>query len=127
MPVKWDDRKYRQRFEAAAVVGMHATTADVVGQIKVTLDTENRDGRNPSKPGDPPHRVSGTLQKSVTKVVESHPGEITGMVGTNVEYAKELEFGTPTKAARPWLRDGIRDNATRMNKVFTRTVRRIMR
>ena len=58
----------------------------------------------PSAPGDPPHVDTGRLRSSITHEVEYNNREIEGRVGTNVEYALELEIGSSRIAARPFLR-----------------------
>lgn len=41
---------------------------------------------------------------------DSDPDERTVYVGTNVEYAPEIEFGTSRMAARPFIRTAFSDN-----------------
>jgi len=53
-----------------------------------------------SKPGEPPAVATGRLRQSISTKVEGD----TGIVGTDIEYGKELEYGTSKVAARPWLR-----------------------
>lgn len=58
-----------------------------------------------SKPGDPPNVDTGDLIQSV----QVDPvDEITFLVGSNLEYAPHLEFGTREMAARPWLLPAVR-------------------
>lgn len=57
-------------------------------------------GLDPSSPGDFPKKVRGDLQKSIAHEMEG----LEGRVGTNLEIANHLEFGTTTMAARPFLR-----------------------
>ena len=52
-------------------------------------------------PGRPPRRRSGTLAESVT--VERETGGLGATVGSDLDYARHLEFGTRQMAARPWL------------------------
>jgi HK97 gp10 family phage protein len=52
-----------------------------------------------SKPGDAPNTDSGDLVKSIA--VEA---KLDGVyVGSNLDYAAHLEFGTSNMAPRPWL------------------------
>jgi len=52
-----------------------------------------------SKPGDAPNTDTGRLVQSIQVEVKKD-----GVyVGSGVEYAKKLEFGTSNMAARPWL------------------------
>lgn len=58
-----------------------------------------------SKPGDAPNVDTGRLAGSI----QVDPvDEVTFLVGTNVEYAPHLEFGTREIAARPWLLPAVR-------------------
>ena len=55
-----------------------------------------------SKPGEPPRVQTGVLRRGYTH--EIHPTLPIGRVGTNIPYAKWLEFGTRRMAARPHVR-----------------------
>jgi len=55
-----------------------------------------------SAPGEPPRVQTGTLKRGYTH--EMHEVLPIGRVGTNVFYAKLLEFGTRAVAARPHVR-----------------------
>lgn len=56
-----------------------------------------------SAPGDPPKVKTGRLRASITHRLSYEDKEIVGEVGTNVEYAGWLEYGTSRMAARPFL------------------------
>ena len=47
--------------------------------------------------------VSGNLRSKITHKVKSAKNKHQGKVGTNVEYAPWLEFGTVKMKAHPWL------------------------
>lgn len=55
-----------------------------------------------SAPGQYPASDTGQLAKFVL-VDKATPGNMTAIVGTNVQYGPMLEFGTSRMAARPWL------------------------
>jgi HK97 gp10 family phage protein len=77
--------------------GIPKTTTKVIrrmrrrGRAKVNIDLTNR----ASAPGEPPAPDTGTLQRSITHDFDGQKIR----VGTNVEYAEPLEFGT-TNAGR---------------------------
>lgn len=64
---------------------------------------EHMTPESPSAPGEPPAVVTGTLKASIAHRVEDEDGQTVGIVGTGVEYARPLEFGTSRMAARPFL------------------------
>jgi len=97
-------RAQRQGLEAGARV--------IESEVKVLLGTPGT-GRTyvhgkvthtASRPGDPPALDTGTLRNSI-EVGGVTPNEAT--VGTNVEYAVHLEFGTAHMGPRPFLRPAI--------------------
>lgn len=47
---------------------------------------------------------TGRLRSSIGHEIGTIGGEVAGTVGTNVEYAGYLEFGTYKMSARPFLR-----------------------
>jgi HK97 gp10 family phage protein len=54
---------------------------------------------------------TGNLRSSITwELTEGHGGHagLTAVVGTNVEYAPYVEFGTSTMSAQPFLRPSLR-------------------
>lgn len=59
---------------------------------------------NPSRPGEPPHKITGFLQGNVA--IEEHPGELRVRVGIrdNAYYGIFLEEGTKNMDARPFLK-----------------------
>ncbi len=54
-----------------------------------------------SAPGEAPAIDTGTLKGSIR--VEMEPRDLVAIVGTDVEYAPHLEFGTSRMAPRPYL------------------------
>lgn len=56
-----------------------------------------------SAPGEPPAVDTGRLRASIIHEIEREFRTWIGTVGTNVEYAPSLEFGTTKMAARPFM------------------------
>src|SRR5690606_2259671 len=84
-----------------------------IGQPAYTTASGRLVGLDPSKPGEPPHVLSGRLRQSITHQVEVGSNYVRGRVGTNVEYARRLELGfigtdaagrNVNQAPRPFLR-----------------------
>lgn len=121
MGVKWDDSKLRAEANKQAMgLVMRACIvleADIKRSFGNAGSFTTKGGRkraatrqerhaNRSKPSEPPHVDTGTLRRSITHEVEQR-NIATGRVGTNVVYAKWLEFGTSKMAARPFLRPAL--------------------
>ena len=76
-----------------------------------------------STPGSPPGVRTGQLRNSITN---GSVGRLRWASGTNVAYAKHLEFGTADSPARPYFRPGLRNNEAAIGRVFNAAVRRKM-
>lgn len=61
-----------------------------------------------SKPGDAPNTDTGRLISSIRVQQDKSAGIVS--VGSNVEYAPWLEFGTRRMLARPWLGPAVQAN-----------------
>jgi len=59
---------------------------------------------------------TGHLRRSITHVLSPNGKEAA--VGSNVEYAKFVELGTRKMAARPFLRNALRSNLSKIRKIF---------
>jgi len=68
----------------------------------------SRKGLDPSRPGEPPKKVTGMFRMSIKK--EFDRPTLTVRVGTNLAYGRYLELGTRSRGKgkgllkRPWLR-----------------------
>lgn len=60
------------------------------------------------------------------KLVNARVGDLRWASGTNVSYAKHLEFGTAKMAARPFMRRALRENTRGIQGVFSTAVRKKM-
>jgi len=56
-----------------------------------------------SAPGEAPASRLGDLRRSVKGGLEMYRGMLTGFVGSDLDYAPLLEFGTVRMEPRPWL------------------------
>jgi phage gpG-like protein len=119
--VKFDDRKFTKELFRHLAIKMEKIGSFVEGKVvkSISIDQPVRRmpsgalvGLNPSKPGHPPHVLYGRLRQSITHIVERTRTSVSARVGTNVEYAKALEFGNPDTGMepRPFLRPGVLDN-----------------
>lgn len=69
-----------------------------------------------SRPGDPPNSDTGRALSSIA--FEINESQIEGVVGSNLNYLKWLEFGTLSVAARPWLSVAFQKFRAKFKKVF---------
>lgn len=125
--VQLDAAAFRAKLASAVVPAMDKGALGLVGQLRVDVGKSARvsavgarggpkGGRSAaayayeaSKPGEPPRKRTGTLQKSIAREVAVEDGgrSVVARVGTNVPYARPLEFGTRKMAARPFLRPAL--------------------
>jgi len=89
----------RRRVNTIIAVTGAETRETIIGSI-TAFDTPV-DG--PSAPGEPPHRDEGPLSRSI-RLFQSN---VMWIIGSPLEYARWLEFGTRNMAARPFLRPGL--------------------
>lgn len=87
------------RIEATAKKSMAKTQRSDIGRVV----TKGGKKHFPSVPGAPPAPDTGTLMRSIT-----HKVDVTeGVVGSNIDYGRDLEYGTSRTLARPWLRPAV--------------------
>jgi hypothetical protein len=96
-------------------------------QIKRSLNTSNVGGTEPSDEGEPPHKGTGDLQRSITEQVTQEGPNVVGRVGTNAPHARRLELGfTGTDSAgrtyrqgpRPFMQPGLANNRAQVKKIL---------
>lgn len=128
--LEWNGEGAKDHVNGRAVKFLSRAAIEVKRKAQVLLsvpgtgggrDTKGRFvrvyGANPSKPGQPPHKQTGHLRRSVTYEVDRKT--LTARVGTNVEYGKHLELGTKRGLApRPWLRPALASVAARVNELL---------
>lgn len=66
-------------------------------------------------------RVGGRLKGSISH--QTNFQEASVKVGTNVEYAPYVEFGTSRQKAQPYLRPAIDANEKKINDIFIKNFR----
>ncbi len=124
--VIYDIMKKSMRRAAQHVRG-EAVKLISVGQPTRTSPSGARVGLDPSRPGEPPHVLSGRLRASITTetVVDKAARSVIGRVGTDVEYAARLELGfvgtdrlgrTINQRERPFLRRALAESAADVSR-----------
>lgn len=150
--VRLDDRALQAKLRSALDTACRKGAAGLAGHLQVKLNKSARVGTpgseaarkraakkagrraarylwQPSAPGSPPHKRTGTLQKSVSfETSWMNLGEAVFLVrvGSNVPYARFLEYGTRKMAARPWLRPGLREYLPTFQRIVMAELRRQM-
>jgi phage gpG-like protein len=137
---KINARQYQAYLEAEMKKRLSASAITLQNHIKVMIGTEGagkaassktlRGGRkqrkgsliygaNPSAPGNPPHKQTGTLQRSIA-------WELVGLkarVGSNIKYSRHLELGTTHMAARPYLIRGLNEMQAQIAAILTKPIK----
>ena len=111
--IAWDDKLIMGLAKAEVKRGIRDATLEIERDAKAMI---SETGDQPSLPGEPPHQVAGELLQSVSNEFEDQG--LTGIVGTNNEVGRWLEFGTSKLAARPWLRPAFFGVISRIEKFF---------
>jgi HK97 gp10 family phage protein len=75
-------------------------------------------GRWVSKPGDAPNTNTGRLVGSITMEVAENYAE----VGTDIEYAWDLEFGSSKNKARPFMTPAAERNRAKIDALIEEAV-----
>lgn len=148
--VRIDDAALRAKLEAALLTAGRNVGAELVGVFQQKLNvsarletpgsrsarlrkakaTKRRAARflwQGSAPGEPPRKRTGTLQKSVASEVSISADELVIRVGSNVPYARFLEYGTRKMPARPWLRPGLAEMEDRLTRDFAAQLGKALR
>ena len=106
--MEWVGERYGQRLDVAA---------EAVAQRMRDLVSEPFPPA--SKPGDPPHKRTGTLQQSIHWTA---PSPLVRQIGSSAPYALYLEFGTGERATdikrTGQYRPGFRQNAGMYRRPF---------
>ena len=78
-------------------------------------------GLDPSRPGKPPKRVTGTLHRSIFWALDRQA--VKGRVGTPLKYGLFLELGTARMAARPWMITAVRNKIETIKRILSKEIK----
>lgn len=106
--------------QATIIVRDEAKVLLNTGQPRKTTAAGNIVGLAPSKPGEPPRKITGQLQNSIRNEVRESLRTIVGLVGTDLKKARPLELGNRkgTLKARPFLRPALFNNLNRVRRIL---------
>ena len=91
-------------------------------KIKVSMSASSHSGKmyaghRASAPGETPAVDTGNLVNSIkSELVSSSDTDAWANVGTGVEYAEYLEFGTSRMEARPFMRPAYDENVEQITE-----------
>ena len=95
--LKWNGRACMKDFDSAQYKSLYQSAALVEGQAKAKAPTD-----------------TGHLRQSITKDVNKD----NATIGTNVEYAPYVEFGTRRQKAQPYLLPSLLKNVKKIINIF---------
>lgn len=87
--------------------------------VEATAKKLFRLSSDPSRYGQPPRTQTGRLKASITHRLVSDGAEI----GTNVEYAEGLEFGTSLTMPHPFMRPALEMRKADIEKEMAKAVK----
>jgi HK97 gp10 family phage protein len=90
---------------AAGAIAIQREAKRLVNQNAGPTKTAPR--RPSSAPGQPPHKRTGTLGRSIDSETIRRFPNFTGRIGTNINYGRWLELGTRRMKPRPYLRPAL--------------------
>lgn len=114
MSIEWHGDKLVGEFRMKARKNIQRLGNFLVRDIKLSLNVpgphKTNRGASASKEGEPPHRRTGRLARSIRAVALDLTDEVILRVGTDVKYGLYLEFGTRRMGPRPFLRAALERN-----------------
>jgi len=127
-------KKAPDKASQGAELAMKAFVVQVKSDVQKSLNIREMSGKSyiPSEPGQPPHKRTGNLYKSVyNSITKLSQFKIQGTVGDNAQsdksyaYPSALEFGTSKMQPRPYLRPAIEKNKNMFVDLFKKIMDRL--
>ncbi len=112
----------KQAVQQSAIL-IHSTAVKLIqktsnGATQIRYSNKKRRVVTASKRGDAPNTDTARLIQSLKFEFGDENGNFVAYVGSNVPYAKYLEFGTPKMKPRPFLSTAIRTTKKERQKIF---------
>ena len=92
-----------------------------VGGIEFNVDYKATYGSNRTKSGKRRRATAknaGTVKSGSASGTVGDEDDLTAYIGTNVEYASYVEYGTSKTAAQPFLKPAVNDHINQYKKIF---------
>jgi len=106
--IEYHGKDFIDEIERRAAVAIEAAGMKAEGYAKLELEN-------------PPRRIdTGRLRNSITHTTEDKPGEHTAFIGTNVEYAPYVFYGTTRMAPNRFLKNAIENNKAEYKSLIER-------
>ncbi len=121
----WNSNAAAEAVQAA----MEAKMATIVEFVKAAVIESLSQGQPASRPGKPPHVLTGELKGTITSGVQTSKGKVYGRVGSTHPAAARLELGFLSTDARghkvhqlprPFLRPAIYKNKQQIREILGR-------
>jgi phage gpG-like protein len=126
---KWEGDKYLTDLNKTLGANLEKAAIHLVNKVKLALNVSGKPhavahsevgldyaNETPSVPGEPPHKMLGNLQRSITHAMSSDKKK--AFVGTNIDYGHVLEVGGSRVAARPYLRATLLKEHDTLTKII---------
>lgn len=104
---KFDPPNAQETFEDM----LDESDSELEAMMQTTANRIERDAKSMAPVGE-----TGNLRASIENEVESKRKAIIAEVGSNVEYAPYVEYGTSRMEAQPYLRPALEDHASSLER-----------
>ena len=129
--VKWHGDEIKRRLADQLEAGMGKSMQFCVRTTKIALNRSQptkavgkqgrRIGLDPSKPGEPPKKITAQLQNSITSAVRRTTRAIIGRFGSTLKgKARGLELGTEHVEPRPHLRPTVLEHKDEIARLIVK-------
>lgn len=108
--LKWNGSPAEKACRRAAARKLNKAAHFLRSEVVQIISTSTR-ANGPSEAGEPPHADTGKLRQSI-QVRQATPDSLEAEVGSTLDYAGYLEYGTRIMAARPYLSRVLADRAS---------------
>lgn len=108
MKVQWNDNtsEVKRAIHSALVTAISKAAVHVQGEAKMRVPVR-----------------TGNLKGSITQEVDG----LTGTVGTNVEYAPFVEYGTVRQSPQPYLFPALDENKDNIRQMIREEIEKVTR